>query len=258
MPQTPLPEETMTEAAPLRLDDLETNDLGLGDIGLGDTDLDLGAFDLTEAPNVETRYVKPKFYRGVRQNAVNYDRATDLVRDLSPTILAGERVFAVVSGNFIFGDFVEAFAVENNLWIDELTISTLAISKDNVDSLHNLLAGDFVGKLNLIVSDYWYSHNRVNLAYVYEQLDLDNRFQLAIAGAHTKIVLMRAGDRKIVMHGSANFRSSRSVENFHVETDEALYDFNFDWHSRIVEHYGTIRKAIRAQALYDVMREGEK
>src|SRR5690606_9625226 len=105
-------------------------------------------------------------------------------------ILAGERVFAVVSGNFIFGDFVEAFAVENNLWIDELTISTLAISKDNVDSLHNLLAGDYLGALNLIVSDYWYAHNRANMAYVYEKLDIGDRFQIAIAGTHTKIVLL--------------------------------------------------------------------
>lgn len=238
------------------LGDMGDDDLEFGDIGLSADDLDLDAFDLDfgDAPSkVETRYCKPKFYRGERKNAVTYDRAVDLVREMSPAILDGERLFAVVSGNFIFGDFIEAFAVENNLFIDDLTISTLAISKDNVDSLHNLLAGDYLGKLNLIVSDYWYSHNRVNLGYLYEQLDVDNKFQLAIAGTHTKITLMRAGDRKMVMHGSANFRSSRSVESFVIETDRELYDFNLEWHSRVVEQYATIRKAIRVGPLFDLI-----
>src|SRR5690606_10748245 len=113
-------------------------DLEFGDFGLiGDFGLDLDGFGSPNNARVETRYVKPPLYVGTRRSAVTYDRAVDLARDIGSAIMDGERVFAVVSGNFIFGDFLEAFAVEQNVLIDELTISTLAISKDNVDSLHN-------------------------------------------------------------------------------------------------------------------------
>ncbi|HET7321183.1 MAG TPA: hypothetical protein VFI96_01730 [Longimicrobiaceae bacterium] len=242
----------MTE--PSALPDL---DLDLGDIGLAGFDLDLDGFDIGGSQGkVETRYVKPPFYVGERRAPALYERAVDLVRDIGPAILAGERVDAVVSGNFIFGDFLEAFAVEANVLIDDLTLSTLSISKDNTDSLHNLLAGDYLGALNIVVSDYWYSHNRVNLAYIYEQLDLKDRFQLAVAGIHTKITLLRIGERKIVMHGSANLRSSRSVENVTIETNPAVYDFHHGWHARILERYATVRKSLRVGHLFDLIQEG--
>lgn len=236
------------------LDLPELPDLDFGDIGLDGLDMDLSAFDLGAAEDkVTTRYVKPRVYIGDRRSPVMYERAAELARDVGPAIMAGERVDAVVSGNFIFGDFIEAFAVEQNVLIDDLTLSTLSISQDNVDSLHNLIAGDYVRELNIVVSDYWYSHNRRNLPYIYEQLDVADRFQFAVAGIHTKITLMRIGDRKLVMHGSANLRSSRSVENFVIETDPTGYDFHRAWHQTILDHYGTIRKAVRASALYDLI-----
>lgn len=232
---------------------LDTLDLGGFDVG--DIDLDMDAFaDLGESfGQINTRYVKPPLYTGARKGPLMYERAAELARDVGPAIMAGERVDAVVSGNFIFGDFIEAFAVEQNVLIDDLTLSTLSISQDNVDSLHNLIVGDYVRELNIVVSDYWYSHNRRNLPYIYEKLDIADRFQFAVAGIHTKITLMRIGDRKLVMHGSANLRSSRSIENFVIETDPVGYDFHRAWHQTILDHYGTIRKAVRAQALYDLI-----
>ncbi|HET7321866.1 MAG TPA: hypothetical protein VFI96_05165 [Longimicrobiaceae bacterium] len=243
---------------------MDTNDidiipgLDLGDIGLADLDFDLSAFDLSgidgaEEAKINTRYVKPPLYLGERRSAVLYDR----VHDVSDAILAGERVDAVLSGNFIFGDFFEAFAVETNSFIDDLTLSTLSLSQENVDSLHNLLAGDYLGSLNLIVSDYWYAHNRPNVSYVYEQLDLEDRFQLAVAGVHTKIAMLRFGERKILIHGSANLRSSRSVEVVTIETNPALYDFHRAWHETILQRYATVRKGIRASALFDLISQGE-
>lgn len=234
----------------------------LGDIGLEGADFDLGSFDLAgfdmgqQLARIDNRYVKPPLYVGARRAPVMYEHAATMARELGPAIMEGERIFAVVSGNFIFGDFLEAFAVEQNVLIDHMSISTLALSQENVDSLHNLMAGDYVHKLDIIVSDYWYAHNRRNVSYVHEQLDMGDRFQLAVAGIHTKIVLMKIGERKIVMHGSANLRSSRSVESFMIETDEALYDFNAAWHGDIIEHYATIRKAPRAGALYDIIMGG--
>lgn len=225
------------------------------DFDLDGFDLDGDALDLAAPGKIETRYIRPPAYIGERQSAVSYDRAVDLVRELGPRIFAGDRIFAVVSGNFIFGDMIEALCVEGDLLVDDLTISTLAISKDNVDSLRNLLVGGYVKRLGLIVSDYFFAHNRENVGYIYEQLDVEDRFQLAVAGTHTKITLLEVAGRKIVMHGSANLRSSRSVENVQIETNPELYDFCHEWHHRILERYGTIRQSIRVGPLFDLIQE---
>ena len=220
-----------------------------------DLNLDFDLFAEKTGKRLNNRYCKPKKYRHVSQNMVKYERAVELVDSMSSAILAGDTVHALLSGNFIYGDFFEAFAVQNDLLIDDLTISTLAYGKDNVDSLKNLLVGDYVKQLNLIVSDYFYSHNRDNVLYTYEQLDIDNKFQLAIAGTHTKVALFKIGDKKIVITGSANLRSSRSVEEITIQTNPDLYDFHMQWHSEILEQYATIKKSIRAGKLWEMLDE---
>ena len=224
-----------------------------------DVDFDLGGFDFDldgSKAKPENRFVLPKPHGKVRNAAVKYERAEDLVDEMGQAILDGDRTHTLVSGNFIFGDFFEALAVKRNLLIDDLTLSTLSLGKDNVDSLHNLLAGDYLRSLNIIVSDYFWSHNRQNAPYIYNKLDINNMFQLAVAGTHTKVTLMRIGDQKIVIKGSANLRSSRCVEEFTVETCAELYDFHKDWHDKILRDYGTIKKAVRASKLFDKITEG--
>lgn len=220
------------------------------DFGLGDFNLDLTAFDLNAAPNAN-RYILPKPSRHVRQYAVNYDRAADLVKDCGQDILDGARVDAMLSGNFIFGDFFEALAVECMAKIDSLTLSTLSFGQENVDSLANMMRTGFLGSLGIIVSDYFWAHNRRDAKYIYEALDIDDRFQLAVAGTHTKIAMLDIGGRKIVAHGSANLRSSRSVETVTIETNAELYDFHMAWHQEILDRYATIQKPMRAQKLFD-------
>lgn len=234
--------------------DPEDFDLGLS-LDLDAFDLD--AFDLDAPPPArpQTRHIaRPPLHPPPPTHAVRYEHAQALADDLTPAILDGHRVDALVSGNFIFGDFLEAFAVAADLRIDDLTLSTLSISRDNVDSLENLLRGGYLGALNLVVSAYWFSHNKQNLPYIYDRLDLGDLFQLAPCGTHTKVSLLRIGPRKIVMHGSANLRSSRSLEAFTVETNPALYDLHMDWHRAVLDSYGTVDKStkpLRAGPLFE-------
>lgn len=224
-----------------------------------DVDFDLGGFDFDldrGKKKQENRFILPKMHGKVRNAAVKYERAEQMVSEIGQAILDGERIHALVSGNFIFGDFFEALAVKHDLLIDDLTLSTLSLGKDNVDSFNNLLAGDYLRSLNIIVSDYFWSHNRQNAPYIYNKLDINNMFQLAVAGTHTKITLMRIDDQKIVIKGSANLRSSRCVEEFTVETCDELYDFHKEWHDQILCDYGTIKKAVRASKLFDKITEG--
>lgn len=220
-----------------------------------DLNLDLSLFDVKHGKGVSNRYCKPKKFKSVSQNRVKYGNAVEMVKNVSDAVLSGQVVHALLSGNFIFGDFIEAFAVENNLLIEDLTLSTLAYSKENVESLKNLIVGDYVQSLNIIVSDYFYSHNRDNVAYTYEQLDVDDKFQLAIAGTHTKVTLIRSGDKRIVITGSANLRSSRSVEEITIQDNAELYDFHKSWHDDVLSWHATIKKSIRSDKLWSVINE---
>jgi len=231
------------------LDDMEPLDFAMPSIEMPE----LPDFDFQDDRNIHTAYVKPPAYRGTRHTPVMYDHARKFVDDIGPSIMAGERVDAVLSGNFVFGDFFEAFLRHGNMKADELTISTLSMSQENVGSLSNCLRCDFLERLNIVISDYWFSHNRQNLGYIYEELDIDGRFRFAVAGTHTKIALLRVLGRKLVIHGSANLRSSRSVEVMTFEHNPPLYDFHRGWHEKILTHYSAIKGATRASQLYDLI-----
>lgn len=136
-----------------------------------------------------------------------------------------------------------------------MTISTLSMNQNNVDSLANLMHGGYIGELNLIISVYFWANERSSLIpYIYEKLDIDNRFQLAVAGVHTKTCqFVTDGGRKVVMHGSANLRSSGNVEQFTMEENPELYDFYDEKFNLVLAKYGTIKKAIRSNELWNTI-----
>lgn len=224
-----------------------------------------GLFDIRHIKKVaglsKSRYVEPKCDPEISDCYLKYENAAELAKEIgSPP--KGSRYFVVLNGNFIFGDFIEALIVENGWTVDELMISTLSMSDENVDSLAGLLTGGHVKELNLIVSDFFFSHERGGLVpYLYEKLDIDNRFQMAVASVHTKICMIRTkGNNKIVIHGSANLRTSSNVEQIMIENNDSLYDFNYEFHDSIMSRYATINKSLRRSELWRavLVNNGEK
>ncbi len=280
----------------------DETDFNIGDFGnLDIPDLDLGNFDFMPGGSSDElepcRYTKPRL-TPVRSDQVLYKNAVDLARDLKLDF--GQRIDCIVNGSFIFGDFIEAFVTTHNVkckkmtistlsfsqenidslknlldgnFVDELnigdfieafvtthnvkckkmTISTLSFSQENIDSLKNLLDGNFVDELNIVTSVYFYNYEiRSLIPYAYRQLDRDNKFQLAVAGIHTKTTQFETlGGRKIVMHGSSNLRSSGSLEQFCIEENPQLYDFYDEKFGVILEKYATIKKAINHNKLWN-------
>ena len=226
----------------------------IGDIGTFDLpDIDLGLVDFFPSEEMEeTRYTLPKVVRYNEESFVLYDNAKKLAKELRVT--EGMRADAFIAGSFIFGDFIEAFLTTHNVRADELTISTLSLSQENVDSLEALMAHGYIGKLNLIVSVYFWSHERNSLIpYIYKHLDMDDRFQLAVCGMHTKTVHFKtAGGKYIVIHGSANLRSSGSIEQFTVEENKDLFAFYDEQMKKLIAKYATIRKPIRNKNAWEV------
>lgn len=216
--------------------------LDFGNFDVPDIDIEAFEFMPDEVANEDNRYVKPRLVP-MKTDRVIFEHAKSLATEID--IANNPRYDCLVSGNFIFGDFIEAFLVHNNCKAKKMLISTLSLSQENIDSLVTLVQKGYIDELNMIVSDYFYSHERHNLIpYIYEQLDKDNVFQLAVAFVHTKICQFETlGGKKIVMHGSANLRSSGNVEQFCIEQNHELYDFYDEHLMRIVDDFKTIHKS---------------
>lgn len=233
---------------------LDFGDIGGFDIGFDDFNSDDFNLMGIDEDAEENRYTKPKIYK-VSPHFVSYDNAEKLAKDLRLNF--NERSDVIVSGNFIFGDFIEAYITTHNATCKKMTISTLSLSQENADSLRTLLEFGFVEELNLVVSAYFYAHERRTLIpYIYKELDYKNKFQLAIAGIHTKTCQFETlGGRKIIIYGSANLRSSGNIEQFTIEENAELYNFYDELFSRIIQKYNTIRKPLRSKNFMEWYRE---
>ena len=158
----------------------------------------------------------------------------------------GDRTYAISSGNFIFGDFIEALVTKRNVTIKKLYIMSLSFSQDNIDSLKNimLLMGDRLEKMVLIFSGYQYSHDKYTLVpYLYRELDEPgNRVQIAFGGWHGKVITIETCmGNYITIHGSANLRSSNSIEQIMFEVNnKELHDFNAEYMQHVADRFGTI------------------
>ena len=204
---------------------------------------DLSMFDVSiQSDRFTTRYMKPKKMKEMPSKMVKYRNAQKLANDIG--LDKGMSVICIVDGTFIAGDFIEAFIKKHNLHIKRMTISTLSLNNDNVDSLANLLFDDWVDTLDIIVSDGFYANYIGDtIKYIYQELDKDDRFQLAVARVHTKITTMESHcGKKIVIKGSANLRSSQSIEHLEVLEDSDVFDFFEKFHDHIIETYKTINK----------------
>ena len=204
---------------------------GFGGLSFGDNgfDLDLGGLDLGglrfTSEMEQTRYIAPRIAHYNEERFVRYDNALALARALRVT--EGMRADVFLAGSFIFGDFIEAFLITHRAQCRRMLISTLSVSQENVDSRETLLVKGWVDELTLVISVYFWGHERNGLIpYIYEHLDVDDKFQLCVAGCHTKTCSFETyGGKKICIHGSANLRSSGSIEQVCIEENPELYDF---------------------------------
>lgn len=207
------------------------------------------------------RYDRPRIYEGNVTRPVLYEHAADMVADLD--LADGMRTFAIVSGNFVFGDVLEALVLERSVRFRTLTIQTLSMSQDNIDSLRRIrnVHGDRLESLRIALSDYFYSHERrvregrntpALVPYLYQTLDDgDGVLDVAYASVHTKIVTFETLDGlKCVIDGSANLRSSRNLEQFRIECDAGLYDWIEEFTDRIFDAYSTMGRSVRGGKLW--------
>lgn len=224
-------------------------DLGLDDL---DMDFDLDDFDIEGEKNArprgekqrDVRILRPMLDRETVTQHRAYENAEAFARQIDMT--PGARVFAWVSGSFIFGDIIEALITARRVGIRRLYMCSLSIGQENIDSLKNvmLLMGDELERMVLVFSGFQYSHRKYDLIpYMYRELDDErNRVQIAFGRWHAKLITMETvHGHTITIHGSANLCSSGSIEQIMIEVDDReLHQFNADIMERIAAKFGTI------------------
>jgi hypothetical protein len=213
-------------------DGFDFTDFLIGD----DTELEFEAGDFTITDGIKpqsTRYIKPTFYS--KPAKADYKNAKALVEEIH--LAPGEQFHSIVKGDFIFGDFIEALIYGKDVIVENMHLSTLSMSQNNIDSLAGLLKAGRIKRLTIVLSNYFYSHEKHRLMkYLLENLDIDNRLELLIIRNHTKICLMEISNIRLVMSGSANLRSSESVEQFVLQESAELYGFYKDWFDANIQH----------------------
>jgi len=192
---------------------------------------------------------------------VKYRYAQDMASKIG-TLEDGDHIEAIVSGNFIAGDLIESWLYDNKQVAEEVIIGTLSMSSENVDSLKNVIDTCLTGKMGLIVSDYFYAHEKHSgggIQDIKKHLMCYDNFFLAVAGIHTKISLIKlVTGQHIVIGGSANLRSSMNIEHITMTCSKEIYDFHRSWMSQILNKYQVEQKFKRRDSLWQrIVEHGE-
>lgn len=217
-------------------------------------DFDLEDFNIdNEEPEKQERICKPRMDSEAISHLVHFRNAEEFAKQVD--LQDGARTFAWVDGNFIFGDIIEALIVTRNILPEEINICSLSMSEENIDSLRTILEYTNIKKLRMLLSGYFYSHEKFGLIpYLYDQLDYKDKFQVAFGNYHGKVITIKTErGHTLVIHGSANLRSSNSIEQIMVEVgNRELHDFNARIITEVCDRFGTINY------LYPIIRRGEQ
>jgi len=189
-------------------------------------DLDFGFGD----KKTKNEFIKIKHQ--IKDKQVFYKKAYDLVDSIQ--INKNETVYVMLTGDFIFGDFIGAFIQNNSLDVKELTIISLSGGKEIYEMLEELMIKGWVKKINLVLSGYYLRTEKTKHSATIQQLeDVSKRnkeFNIFYTNTHQKITLIETvKGGKVTMHGSANLKSSQSLEQLMIQENAELYDFNYKY-----------------------------
>lgn len=226
------------------------------DINLDD-DFDFDGDMFVDGMEDEKTYQFARIKRYNRPICVKYDIAAKAAKDIG-RLEPGDFIDMIVSGNFIAGDFIEAYLAENKLVAEEIIISTLSLSRENVDSLKNVKDYMLSGIMGLIVSDYFFANERkTGIEDIIKHLAGDD-FYLAVAGIHTKITIIKTQcGMHLVIAGSANLRSSLNIEQITIMNDETVYNFHRQWMAKILNEYHVHHEMLRREKLWRLVQKDE-
>jgi hypothetical protein len=167
---------------------------------------------------------------------VKYSNAEKMARSID----LNTAYYTVINGNFIYGDFIEALINTHTLKCEEIYITTLGMSQNNIDSMVTISEVFKAKQLNLIVSNYFFGVEKQNLMPYLRTEIRGLPFKVAVCNSHAKITLIKTKQHNLVMFGSANLSSSQNIEQFMILNDAELYGYNRAIFEKIMDRHTVI------------------
>jgi hypothetical protein len=138
----------------------------------------------------------------------------------------GDRLHAIICGNFVFCDLLTAIAWESPGL--RLAVATLSFSRRNIDSLILALDAGHLSHFEIILSHYFKSTSKDLFTAMERDLRPRPDCRIAVGRTHCKVALLSgpALPVPIVIESSANLRSSGNLEQISAFADTALHAFH--------------------------------
>ena len=159
---------------------------------------------------------------------VRPENAAGLFENLPPP---GECTHAILRGDFVLGQALPAL-LQRTGYCFHLRISTLALSVANAETLSRLIPSP-VGKLTLLCSHYFRAVDKTSTFHAVTSL-LSDIATLKVARCHAKIMLVPTELGSFVFEGSANLRSSDTIEQLTIFNDPELLAFHASWMDELI------------------------
>lgn len=142
-----------------------------------------------------------------------------------------------------------------------MSLMTLSLNDENIDSIRNIIEWQNVEQLDLVISDYWFAHERHKgglVDYLFNELTVDGMMlNVGFAAVHCKTWCIETRNGNcLTIQGSANLRSSRNIEQVHISPCRELFDFVDGFTQKVIDVYNVVNrnnnhiKGIRSGALW--------
>lgn len=155
----------------------------------------------------------------------------EIIRNYIPK--KGQTTFFLMNGNCEFVDFIAEF-IKNVGTVQEIILTTLSANKKSFESLDEILPN--LTKHVLISSYFLATDKSKTLPTLKEEKKL-NKYNIGFFRNHTKLCLIKTDTDFYLFSGSANLRSSGTIEQFTIFSSKELYEFNKQWILFLIEKY---------------------
>lgn len=143
-----------------------------------------------------------------------------------------------MNGNCQFVDFISEFC-KNIGEVEEIYLTTLSLNEHTFNSLDLILPN--ITK-HILVSSYFLATDRENILHKMKEQDRLEKYEIGFFRNHTKLVLIKNKTDFYLFTGSANLRSSGTIEQFSIYNSKELFEFNKTWITHLINKFNFNKK----------------
>jgi hypothetical protein len=149
----------------------------------------------------------------------------DFLKELPAT---SETIHVVSNGSFDYWNFVPVCLDLAGTDAAEFYGSTWTMNRGNAKELLGLYGSGRIKQITLLSGLYFKRRESAVYATIASGL-IDRKQRFLCLENHAKVILLRLGDRHIVIEGSANFTANPRIEQNTITDDAGLYQFHKAW-----------------------------